>query len=79
MGRIGLAVVLAICLSLTIATGAHSAEAGDDRELRTRGGSVAVLKLQAIKDFSYPEVNAARPVSIREFDGKVVVVNLWAT
>ena len=28
---------------------------------------------------TYPDTNAGRPVGIREFIGKVVVVNLWAT
>jgi thiol-disulfide isomerase/thioredoxin len=80
MQQIGLVVVLAI--SLAIATGASSAEAGDDGELRStvRGaGLVPYWSFKPIKDFSYPEVNAGRPVSIREFDGKVAVVNLWAT
>src|SRR5262245_19695193 len=80
MRGIGLAVVLFV--SLAIATSAGSAEAADDRELRSivRGaGPVPYWSFKRIKDFSYPEVNAARTVSIREFDGQVVVVNLWAT
>jgi len=80
MRRIGLAVVLAI--SLTILTSVASAGAGDDRELRSMvraAGLAPYWRFKPVKDFSYPAVNVARPVSIREFDGKVVVVNLWAT
>ena len=42
-------------------------------------GLVPYWSFKAVKDFSYPEVNTSRLVSIRELDGKVVVVNLWAT
>ena len=80
MRQIGLAVVVA--LSLIIVPNACLAGAGDDRELRgmVRGaGLVPYWSFKPVKEFSYPEVSAARPVSIREFSGKVLVVNLWAT
>ena len=78
--RIGFAVVLSV--SVAIVSSANSAWAADDGDLRSmvRGaGLVPYWSFKTVKDFSYPEVNAARPVSIREFGGKVVVVNLWAT
>ncbi len=82
MRLIGFAVVLAI--SLTILTSVASAGADEDRDGNLRSmvraaGLVPYWSFRPVKDFSYPEVNAARRVSIREFGGKVVVVNLWAT
>jgi thiol-disulfide isomerase/thioredoxin len=58
------------------------ARAGDDDVLRRmirEAGLTPYWSFKVVKDFSYPEVNAARPVSVREFGGKVLLVNLWAT
>jgi hypothetical protein len=80
MRRIGFAVVVAV--SFIIGSSASCAEAGDDGELRSMvraAGLVPYWTFKTVKDFSYPEVGAARLVSIRDFSGKVVVVNLWAT
>jgi thiol-disulfide isomerase/thioredoxin len=58
------------------------ARAGDDSALRRmvrEAGLTPYWSFKAAEDFSYPEVNTARPVSIREFGGKVVAVNLWAS
>ena len=78
---IGLAVVVTISFGLS-ATVVEHAGASDDSELRKmvrEAGLVPYWSFKAVKDFSYPEVNTSRLVSIRELDGKVVVINLWAT
>jgi thiol-disulfide isomerase/thioredoxin len=69
-------------LMALVTAGVESAGASDDVDLRRivrEAGLVPYWSFKAAKDFSYPEVNTARPVSIREFGGKVVVVNLWAS
>jgi thiol-disulfide isomerase/thioredoxin len=83
MRRIGLAVVLAVGLAIApFAAMLDPAAAGDDGELRRlvrEAGLVPYWSFKVVRDFSYPEVNTTRSVSSREFGGKVVVVNLWAT
>ena len=44
-----------------------------------QAGLVPYWSFKVVKDFSYPEVDASRPVSVRELRGKVLLVNLWAT
>ena len=83
MRLIGLAVVLlaSVAVSLFASLG-DSAGAGDDSELRRmvrEAGLVPYWSFKVVKDFSYPEVDASRPVSVRELRGKVLLVNLWAT
>ena len=49
------------------------ARAGDDSALRRmvrEAGLTPYWSFKAAKDFSYPEVNTARPVSIRELAAK---------
>jgi thiol-disulfide isomerase/thioredoxin len=83
MRLIGLAVVLlaSVAVSLFASLG-DTAGAGDDSELRRmvrEAGLVPYWSFKVVKDFSYPEVDASRPVSVRELRGKVLLVNLWAT
>jgi thiol-disulfide isomerase/thioredoxin len=66
----------------TLAARVESASASNDGDLRRMvraAGLVPYWSFKAVKDFSYPEVNTTQSVSIREFTGKVVAVNLWAT
>jgi len=65
-----------------MAVAVQSAEAADDtalRELVRAAGLIPYWRFKAVQDFSYPEVHSSRPVSVREFNGKVLLVNLWAT
>jgi thiol-disulfide isomerase/thioredoxin len=82
MRRIGLAVVLlaSVAVSLFASLG-DSAGAGDSelRRMVREAGLVPYWSFKVVKDFSYPEVDASRPVSVRELRGKVLLVNLWAT
>jgi len=69
-------------LSAPLAAEVKLARAGDDGALRRmvrEAGLTPYWSFKAVEDFSHPEVNTARPVSVREFGGKVVVVNLWAS
>jgi thiol-disulfide isomerase/thioredoxin len=83
MRLIGLAVALLASVAFSLfASLVDSAGAGDDSELRRmvrEAGLVPYWSFKVVKDFSYPEVDAARPVSVRELRGKVLLVNLWAT
>ena len=58
------------------------ARAGDDDALRRmirEAGLTPYWSFKVVKNFSYPEVNSSRPVSVREYGSKVLLVNLWAT
>ena len=83
MRVIGLAVVLLASVAVSLfASLVDSAGAGDDSELRRmvrEAGLAPYWSFKVVKDFSYPEVDASRPVSVRELRGKVLLVNLWAT
>ena len=83
MRLIGLEVALLASFAFSLfASLVDSAGAGDDSELRRmvrEAGLVPYWSFKVVKDFSYPEVDASRQVSVRELRGKVLLVNLWAT
>jgi len=82
MRRIACAVVVVVIslgLSATVIEHAGASDDSDLRQMVREAGLVPYWSFKTVKVFSYPEVNTSRLVSIRELDGKVVVVNLWAT
>src|SRR5437870_12827090 len=83
MRLIGLEVALLASFAFSLfASLVDSAGAGDDSELRRmvrEAGLVPYWSFKVVKDFSYPEVDASRPVSVRELRGKVLLVNLCDT